>query len=452
MSTTSSPQFESNPGEISPAEPPCPPALQAGDPPARLAALAGLARETGPAARPWVNLHCHTIFSYNPYDYSPAEFAWRARVHGLEAAGIVDFDVVDGLEEFLEAGRLMGIPVCVSLETRVYVPEFGDRVLSSPGEPGIGYHMASGFPRAPSAGEQVAFLRGLRDSAAARNRDLVHRVNQHLAPLDFDYERDVLPLTPMDNATERHICRAYAERAAAQFASRDALIAFWDEKLGGVPGDLDWPAGPQLQALIRSKTMKRGGVGYVQPNSGSFPDMTAFNRFALASGAIPTLTWLDGTSDGEQCIEEWMDVAAAAGAAAINFIPDRNFTPGKRDQKLANLHDVVARARARDWPMLAGTEMNSPGLKFVDDFAAPELAPVVEDFRRGARILAAHTVLGRYAGLGYLSQWAAASFATLAARNDFYAEVGARFDPSAPARFEQVDETWSPNAIKELLT
>ena len=136
----------------------------------------------------------------------------------------------------------------------------------------------------------------------------------------------------------------------------------------------------------------------------------------------------------------------------MNIIPDRNFTPGERDQKLKNLHDVVARARARDWPILVGTEMNSPGLKFVDDFAAPELAPVADDFRRGARIFAAHTVLARHAGLGYLGDWAADSFDTVAARNDFYDEFGARFDPSQPTRFEQVDETWSPQAIKELLT
>ena len=52
-----------------------------------------------------VNLHCHTFFSYNSYGYSPSKFAWLARKQGLAVAGIVDFDVLDGLDEF---GLLFG--------------------------------------------------------------------------------------------------------------------------------------------------------------------------------------------------------------------------------------------------------------------------------------------------------------------------------------------------------
>ena len=54
-----------------------------------------------------VNLHAHTFFSYNAYGYSPSKFAWLARKRGLAAAGIVDFDVLDALEEFWAAGKLL---------------------------------------------------------------------------------------------------------------------------------------------------------------------------------------------------------------------------------------------------------------------------------------------------------------------------------------------------------
>ena len=96
-----------------------------------------------------VNLHCHTFFSYNTYGYSPSKFAWLARKAGLAVAGIVDFDVLDGLEEFLEAARILGLKGCAGMETRVFVPEFADKVMTSPGEPGITYHMGVGFPTAP---------------------------------------------------------------------------------------------------------------------------------------------------------------------------------------------------------------------------------------------------------------------------------------------------------------
>ena len=84
-----------------------------------------------------VNLHAHTFYSYNAYGYSPSKYAWLARKAEFAVAGIVDFDVLDALDEFFEAGRLVGLKTCVSLESRVFVPEFAARVINSPGEPGI---------------------------------------------------------------------------------------------------------------------------------------------------------------------------------------------------------------------------------------------------------------------------------------------------------------------------
>ena len=81
------------------------------------------------------------------------------------------------------------------------------------------------------------------------------------------------------------------------------------------------PKDEDLLNTIRAKTMKRGGVGYVQPDSGSFPLMADTNRFILAAGGMPVHTWLDGTSDGEQAIEELLDVAMSTGAVALNVIP-----------------------------------------------------------------------------------------------------------------------------------
>ena len=40
--------------------------------------------------------------------------------------------------------------------------------------------------------------------------------------------------------------------------------------------------------------MKQGGVGYVAPDRGSFPEMAKMNRFVAEAGAIPTVAWLDG--------------------------------------------------------------------------------------------------------------------------------------------------------------
>ena len=396
------------------------------DPARRQAALASLWRQAGeglialPEPGTSVNLHAHTFFSYNAYGYSPSKFAWLARKAGLAAAGIVDFDVLDGLEEFLEAGRLLGLKTCVSLESRTFVPEFASRVISSPGEPGIAYHMGVGFTSAAAH----PFLTEMRRAAAQRTRDLLARVNVYLQPVQLDYEKDVAAITPKGNATERHLCEAFERKATWVFPDAAARAAFWRQKLGDAP-----PPGPKLQNLIRAKTMKKGGVGYVPPGEGSFPLMADMNRFVLECGAIPTLTWLDGTSEGEKSIEELFEVGKATGAAALNLIPDRNYTPGVKDQKLQNLYDVVALAGKHHFPIIVGTEMNSPGNKFVDSFETAELKPLVPVFLRGAHIFYAHSVLQRQSGMGYLSHWAAGTFTSTAAKNDFFERLGRELTP-----------------------
>jgi hypothetical protein len=376
-----------------------------------------------------VNLHCHTFFSYNTYGYSPSKFAWLGRKQGLAVAGIVDFDVLDGLEEFLESANLLGLKACAGLETRVFVPEFADKVMTSPGEPGITYHMGVCFPTGVLSGSLRVFLSNLKQIAQERNRRLMERVNEYLSPAELDYEQDVVPLTPAGNATERHICLAYARKAAKVFGDDRKLTEFWTQKLGVDAGALGIPEGPALLNTIRAKTMKRGGVGYVQPDTGSFPKMEETNRFILEAGGVPTLTWLDGTSDGEREIERLLDVTMATGVAAINIIPDRNYTVGAKDEKLSNLYHVVELAEQRHLPVVVGTEMNSPGQKFVDSFDSAELGPLTPTFLKGAHIVYAHSVLQRNCGLGYLSDWAQDMFADLEQRNGFFEKLGSVLEP-----------------------
>ena len=58
----------------------------------------------------------------------------------------------------------------------------------------------------------------MRGTSEQRNRAMLERVNAFLDPLALDYEQDVLPLTPKGNATERHLCLAYARKAAREYA------------------------------------------------------------------------------------------------------------------------------------------------------------------------------------------------------------------------------------------
>ncbi len=397
------------------------------------------------------NMHCHTFFSFNAYGYSPTALAWLAKRRGFKAIGIVDFDVLDGVDEFLTACDAVGMRGSTGIETRVYVPEFATREINSPGEPGIFYYMGIGFTSGQVLPSVASTLADMRHRAGQRNREIVERVNAYLDPVTIDYDRDVLPLTPSGNATERHLLVAYV-RTAEKIVPDP--IEFWASRLGMSSDRVATVIGnaPQFQNMTRLKLMKRGGVGYVQPSPESFPTVEAINRFVIGCGALPCATWLDGTLPGEQAIEELLELLIRKGAVALNIIPDRNWNipdPEMRRLKVQKLYDVVRLAERLALPLNVGTEMNAFGQKLVDDFDAPELAPVHKAFWDGAHFIYGHTALERALGLGYQSRWAQTHLPSRRERNTFYRDVGYCVQPGKASldRLRRLDPAMPPADI-----
>jgi hypothetical protein len=423
----------------------------------RQAALAALLARHPQAPPPAevANLHCHTFFSFNAYGYSPTALAWLAREQGIKLLGIVDFDVLDAVDEFLDACEQAEVRGSAGIESRVFIPEFADREINSPGEPGVYYHMGIGFAGGPVSAEATAILGELREQSAGRNRALVARVNAYLAPVGVDYAADVLPLTPAGNATERHIVVAYIEAARRM---TDDPAAFWADRLGmardAVEKAMADSAG--FQNTVRNKLMKKGGPGYVQPGHDTFPPVEKLNALTVACGALPCAAWLDGLSPGEQAIEELMNLLVSKGIVAFNIVPDRNWNlpdPQAAARKQQKLYEVVELAQALDLPLNVGTEMNSFGQKIVDDFAAPALAPVRQAFLDGAYFVYGHTALARSLGLGYQSAWAGSYLPTRKERNQFYTQVGKRVPPGAAgrARLAAIQPAMEPAQILKVL-
>src|ERR1035437_8347239 len=139
------------------------------------------------------NMHCHTFFSFNAYGYSPTGLARLAKRRGFKLMGIVDFDVLDGVEEFLTACDRVGVRGAAEMETRVFFPEFATREINSPGEPGIYYHMGIGFTTGSAPDSGARLLVDMRQRAIRRNLDMLNKLNAYLAPVAIDYDRDVLP-------------------------------------------------------------------------------------------------------------------------------------------------------------------------------------------------------------------------------------------------------------------
>jgi hypothetical protein len=407
----------------------------------KLAAQVRAGYITIPAPKAIVNLHYHTFFSFNANNWSPSRIAWEALKYGLEIAGIVDFDVLDGMEEFLSAGELLGLKTVVGMESRVFVKELSDKVMSSPNEPGIAYFMAAGCFQYPPIGSRAeATLKQMSQTARLRNIAMMKRINEYLDAVQLDYEKDVLPLTPAGNATERHLLLAYDKKAKEVFGGDMVKITrFWGEKLGIPESEISAMISntPKFHETIRSKLMKFGGVGYVPPDSGSFPTLEDAIAMIKAMGALPMIAWLDGTNPGEEDTVAFLELLRSKGVVAVNIIPERNWNikdPDEKALKTKKLAEIVHTAREFNMPISVGTEMNRAGLPFVDDFNAPELAPYVTDFINGARCIFGHTLLARYADFGYFSEASLAEFGDDCARkNAFYTEIG-KYAPSLEVR------------------
>ena len=378
------------------------------------------------------NMHAHSFFSYNAHEWSPSRIAWEGKKLKLYSMALCDFDLLDGLEEFLAAGRLLALRAAVHLETRAFMPSFATQELNSPGEPGVTYIMACAFPAMPDPGTPAhKFLKHLRDSAAGRNAERVQRVNAAIPAIAIDIQRDLLPLTPSRCPTERHIVRAYVNAAEKVMPDPTVRAEFWAGLAKKTPAQitqLEKNDRPAFDDLVRSALLKKGAPGYTLPTPETFPDAGNFCKFALAADAIPCATWLDGTLSAEADPSLLLDRYTDIGCAALNIIPDRNWNlsdPAEKATKVANLGAIVREAVKRDLPVNIGTELNKITNPFADQLNKPELAPHAAVFTAGAQVMVGHTVLARYANAPLLGARAKAEFKTTAERNAFYAKIGA---------------------------
>ncbi len=377
-----------------------------------------------------VNLHFHSFNSYNAENWSPSRIAWESKKRALYATGIIDFDVLAGLEEFYAACELLGLRSCVGIETRAYLNEYADKEIDSPGEPGVSYIAGTGFCRVPEKGSPEAVtLRKYSQKAEERNLALISRINAHVPDIALTYG-EVKPLTPSGNATERHIVAAYIDKIYKVINGNRDVVDYLASLLGSDPELTATLIGERhrLEDVVRSRFVKKGGFAYVQPTSQTFPPVEEFFAFVKACGAIPMESWLDGTSEGEKDGKALLELSRSKGAAALNLIPDRNWNIADSEVKALktrNLRSIIEVAVSMDMPIHIGTEMNKKGLPFADDLQGTDLNPYKEIFLDGARICVGHTVLGRFADFTYVGEKAESEYPGLKERNSFFASVGA---------------------------
>ena len=198
----------------------------------RLANLAALLPtvQFPPMVPEYINNHIHTTYSFSPYSPTAAVFA--ARMEGLCTAGVIDHDSISGAEEFLEAAKLLDMPVTVGMECRVSMEgtTLQGRRTNNPDQVGVSYMTIQGVPH-HNISKLNAFFEPYRQARHDRNRRMLANINTLLG-MDMDYDRDVLPLTmaaEQGGVTERHLMYALAIRLVKETGRGQAMVSRLEE-------------------------------------------------------------------------------------------------------------------------------------------------------------------------------------------------------------------------------
>ena len=197
----------------------------------RLANLAAILPQTQfpPMVPQYINNHIHTTYSFSPY--SPTAAVYAARMEGLCTAGIIDHDSISGAREFLEAAKMVDMPVTIGMECRVSMDgtRLEGRRTNNPDQAGVSYMTIQSVPH-HKIHALTDFFKPYQAARHTRNRKMIANINALLS-LDLDYDRDVLPLSQAgDNGgvTERHLMYALAIRLVGEVGKGEAMV----KKLG----------------------------------------------------------------------------------------------------------------------------------------------------------------------------------------------------------------------------
>jgi hypothetical protein len=328
-----------------------------------------------------VNNHIHTCYSFSPY--CPAGAVWSSYSAGLGTAGIMDHDSISGAEEFITAGRAIGLATTIGVECRCGFAgtALEGRRINNPDQLSNGYMALHGIPHT-RIGEVTDYFRPYLQARHRRNRRMTERLNRLLpeGELRLDYDRDVLPLSKhqeQGSVTERHLLFALAHRTVARYGRGERLLSLLEGQLGlrlsgRVRGYLQDEANPYYEYdLLGALKSELVPAFYVEARE-ECPPIRECLAFCERIGAISAYAYLGDIEESvtgdkksqrfeDSYLEELFEVLVGLGFRAVTYMPNRN-TPGQ----LARVQALCRRHRLLE---ISGVDINSPR----QSFTCPEI-------------------------------------------------------------------------------
>ncbi len=341
----------------------------------RLANLAKILPQTQfpPMVDAYINNHIHTTYSFSPY--SPTAAVYAARMEGLCTAGIIDHDSISGAEEFLEAAKLIGIPVTIGMETRVSMEgtRLEGRRTNNPDQEGVSYMTIQSVPH-DKIDRLTEFFRPYRQARNERNRKMVAKINE-LLNLDMDYDRDVLPLSMAaeeGGVTERHLMYALAMRLMNEVGRGEAMIEklsqmglSLSEKQKVQMMDMEYPFyAYDLLGILKGAFVPQIFIPATD-ECPKLPDVVALCREVDAYLCYAYLGDVGDSVTGDKKAQKFEDdyledvflCLEEEGVKAVTYMPTRN-TPAQLDR---------LRGLCRQYGMfeISGEDINTPRQSFI---------------------------------------------------------------------------------------
>ena len=326
-----------------------------------------------PMVDAYINNHIHTTYSFSPY--SPTAAVYAARMEGLCTAGIIDHDSISGAEEFLEAAKIIGMPVTIGMECRVSMDgtRLEGRRTNNPDQEGVSYMTIQSVPH-DKIGRLTEFFRPYRQARHERNRKMVAKINT-LLNLDMDYDRDVLPLSMAHEeggVTERHLMYTLAMRLMKEVGRGEAMVQkltdmglTLSEKQKAQMVDMEYPFyAYDLLGILKSAFVPQIFIPATD-ECPKLPDVVVLCREVDAYLCYAYLGDVGDSVTGDKKAQKFEDdyledvflCLEEEGVKAVTYMPTRN-TPQQLDR---------LRALCRQYGMfeISGEDINTPRQSFI---------------------------------------------------------------------------------------
>ncbi|PWM27426.1 MAG: PHP domain-containing protein [Oscillospiraceae bacterium] len=327
----------------------------------------------------YVNNHIHTTYSFSPYN--PAEAVYMAWKNGLKTAGIMDHDSAGGAKEFIEAGKIIGMPVTCGIECRIdmSMTSLNGRRINNPDQKSVAYVAMHGIPH-QNIDSVDRFLAPYREKRNIRNRKMCENISEIVRPYGFklDFDTDVLPISNYaagGSVTERHILFALAKKITARYKTPDEVLSFLENEMkisispklrGFIAEGEQTPDFYEYDILgvLKSDLVEK----FYIPATDECPEAPDFIKMVHDNGGIAAYAYLGDVGNSvtgdkkaakfeDDYLDELVGVLLELGFDAITYMPTRN--------TLAQLQRIMKICEDNKFFQISGEDINSPRQSFI---------------------------------------------------------------------------------------